>query len=293
MASVIPIAVVIPTYHRGTRVLKTLEQIYVCDPQPAEIWIHIDQSDGELEKTLARDFPRVKVVSSPNRLGPGGGRHRCLELCESPFAVSFDDDSYPLDFDFFSQVDKLFANHSDAAVIGARIWHRHEKPDNRTAKFDRKISYTGCGYGIRLSAYRPTRGYLPLKTPYAMEETDLALLLFAKGWKIYESSELRVFHDTELAHHQNPETTAGVIAYVGLLAFLHYPLSWWPWGFLQVGNMIFFMIKMRRWKGIVSGLFLIPATCRRFSRYRSPLPVQVISDFIRFRRQDNPSLKKS
>jgi hypothetical protein len=29
------------------------------------------------------------------------GRHRCLLACKPPFAVSFDDDSYPVDSDFF------------------------------------------------------------------------------------------------------------------------------------------------------------------------------------------------
>ena len=45
----VPIAVLIPTYNRGAAVLSVLEKIQACDPQPSEIWVHVDQADGMLE----------------------------------------------------------------------------------------------------------------------------------------------------------------------------------------------------------------------------------------------------
>jgi GT2 family glycosyltransferase len=57
-----------------------------------------------------------------------------------------------------------------------------------------------------------------------MEETDLSIQLFAAGWDIYEAGDLRVFHDTELKHHESPKITAGHIANTGLCAFLNYPM---------------------------------------------------------------------
>src|SRR5262249_5767843 len=99
-----PVAVTIPTYNRGSKVISVLEKIQKCDPQPAEIWVHVDLGDSILERELIRRFPKVGVLSSPVRLGPGGGRHRCLLSCNAPYAVSFDDDSYPVDTDFFHHV---------------------------------------------------------------------------------------------------------------------------------------------------------------------------------------------
>src|SRR5712671_5520427 len=101
MTRVVPLAVIIPTYNRGLAVLRVLEKIQVCNPQPSEIWVHIDLADGMLEHELKRQFPAVRVLTSPNRQGCSGGRHRCLLACGTPFAVSFDDDSYPVDVDFF------------------------------------------------------------------------------------------------------------------------------------------------------------------------------------------------
>src|SRR5215470_7007395 len=104
MNSTVPVAVIIPTYNRGSAVLSILEKIESCDPRPAEIRVHIDLADGDLERELSRRFPGIEILTSPTRLGPGGGRHRCLLSCNAPYAVSFDDDSYPVDRDFFSQV---------------------------------------------------------------------------------------------------------------------------------------------------------------------------------------------
>jgi GT2 family glycosyltransferase len=287
MARVIPIAVVIPTYRRGRKVLDTLKQIYRCDPQRIEIWIHVDESDGKLEGKMISNFPSVRVISSPQRIGPGGGRHRCLELCKSPIAVSFDDDSYPLDLDFFLRVNELFSSAPDVAVIGARIWHRHQKPEPCADKLAQKVCFTGCGHAVRLNAYRMTRGYLPLPVSYAMEEVDISLQLLSRGWKILESSGLRVYHDTELSHHQSAETTAGFISNVGLFAFLNYPARFWGRGFLQLCNIIWFSLRLGRIKGIIPGLFRIPLVCFKYRNYREPLSANIVEHFLRGRRRDN------
>src|SRR5262249_17853871 len=83
---VVPVAVFIPTYNRGRAVLSVLDKIQMCDPQPGEIWVHIDLDDGLLEKEIHARFPRVHILTSKSRVGPGGGRHRCLEACELPYA---------------------------------------------------------------------------------------------------------------------------------------------------------------------------------------------------------------
>ena len=135
-------------------VLSVLAKIQECDPQPAEIWVHVDLGDGTLERELDRRFPNVSVLTSPTRQGPGGGRHRCLLACAAPYAVSFDDDSYPVDLDFFSTVERLFFEHPDAAILGAKIWHRHESEIARAKELACVPSYIGCGHAVRLAVFR-------------------------------------------------------------------------------------------------------------------------------------------
>src|SRR5262245_16832041 len=121
MKTTAPITVIIPTYDRGMRVLSVLEKIRLCDPAPAAVIVHIDLSDGRLEAELKQRFPDVIVLTSSERRGPGGGRHRCLLACTAPFAVSFDDDSYPVDSDFFATVERLFLEHPGVALLEANV----------------------------------------------------------------------------------------------------------------------------------------------------------------------------
>jgi len=288
MDSTVPVAVIIPTYNRGAVVFSVLQKVMECDPKPAEIWIHIDLSDGVLEGELGRRFPEVRVLTSLKRLGPGGGRNRCLLACSTPYAVSFDDDSYPVDTDFFAAVEQLFLEHPRVAIFEARVWHRHEPQKSRSQRLVPIPSYIGCGYAIRLAAYRQVRGHLPRPVPYGMEEMDLSLQMFESHWKILQAQNLRVFHDTELKHHQLPEITAGTIANVALCAFLHYPLLGWPRGLLQLGNKVVYCIKKGRFRGICAGLLSIPGDCYRNRRHRRPIKRETLSKFLYFNRTGTP-----
>lgn len=278
------ISVIIPTYGRGTRVLATIERILQCEPAPCEVLLHVDQSDGMLEETVSSRFPGVTILSSLSRLGPGGGRHRCLLSCKSEFAAVFDDDSLPVDSNYFTRAEEVLRAHPEAAVIAATIWHRHQNEVPLSVHLSQRVDFTGCGHVIRVAAYRQVRGYLPIPIAYGMEESDLALQLFALGWKIYWSGELRVFHDTELRHHESPEVTAESIANVALFGFLHYPIRFWPRGLLQVANKICDCIQRGRTNGVISGLTKVARLCWFFKGYRAPLPADVVGEFLRSRR---------
>jgi glycosyltransferase involved in cell wall biosynthesis len=267
-----PVAAVIPTFGRGFAVLEVIERIEACDPAPREIWVHVDQSDGTIETRLHTEFPRVRVLSSKTRIGPGAGRHKCLLACSAPYAASFDDDSFPLDGDYFDVATSLFNEYPTAAVFGSTIQHRAEPERQRTGRVDIARSFVGCGHIVRVHAYCQVRGYLPIPVAYGMEERDVALQLAAANWQIWEAASLRVFHDTDRSHHASPEITAGTIANTALLAYLHYPARAWGRGVLQVGNAIRYAIVRRRFQGILSGLAQAPLHCLRYRKYRKPLP---------------------
>jgi GT2 family glycosyltransferase len=284
----VPIAVIIPTYNRGLTVTRALKKIEKCDPKPAEIWAHIDLADGALEGVLREQFPDVRVLASPVRLGPGGGRHRCLVACGTPYAVSFDDDSYPVDPDFFSCVERLFAEHSQTAVFGASIWHRNEPAKARCKSVVPVPSYEGCGHAIRLAAYRQVRGYLPLPISFGMEERDLSLQLLGAGWQIHRAGDLRVLHDTDLRHRNSPEIRSRAITNVGLCAFLNYPVIGWGLGLAQVANLVVYCIRSGQIRGICSGILRIPAECYRNRRHRKPIDWLTLRTYLQFRRKKSP-----
>ena len=280
-----PVSVGIPTYARGLRVLKVLEHLAGCDPQPAEIIVHVDQSDGQLERELTNCFPSVRVCSSPGRIGPGGGRHRCLQAAAQPYFASFDDDSWPLDRDFFAEVVTLFERHPRAAVLAALVYFPDEAQPEREAGVATATDFAGCGCAVRVEAYRQTAGYIDRPWAYGIEEADLAMQLYALEWMILRCRGLRVFHDTHLSHHASAEVVASTVQNVALRAFLRYPVSLWPRALLQLGNVVYDMVRRRRFAGLGRGLWGIPATLFQYVPFRGQLPAGKIRSYLRDRRK--------
>ena len=286
MAKKAPVAVVIPTYNRGSAVVSVLEKVLACDPQPAEIWVHIDQNDGVLERHLMERFPGIHILTSAGRLGPGGGRHRCLLACGAPYAVSLDDDSWPVDADFFAAIDPLFSSYPRAAIFGASIWHRAEAEIRRSRAVRRVASYVGCGHAVRVAAYRDIRGYLARPMAYAIEESDVGLQLFVRGWQVFSAEELRVYHDTDRTHHDAAEVTASTITNLALLAFLHYPAMDLGRGAAQVANRVAYSVRRGRIRGVASGVGGIVTECYRSRALRAPIRHEVLMEYLRLRQSE-------
>ena len=281
-----PVAVVIPTYKRGSAVISVLDKVLACDPQPAEIWVHIDQNDGVLERHLMERFPGIHILTSAGRLGPGGGRHRCLLACGAPYAVSLDDDSWPVDADFFAAIDPLFSSYPRAAIFGASIWHRAEAEIRRSRAVRRVASYVGCGHAVRVAAYRDIRGYLARPMAYAIEESDVGLQLFVRGWQVFSAEELRVYHDTDRTHHEASEVTASTITNLALLAFLHYPAVDLGRGAAQVANRVAYSVRRGRIRGVASGVGGIVTECYRNRALRAPIRHEVLMEYLRLRQSE-------
>ncbi len=288
MSATVPITVGIPTYSRGERVFQPIERILACDTAPAEIIVHVDASNGVLKQRLAEAFPSVKVISSTHRVGPGGGRHRCLLAGRHEVFASFDDDSWPVDDDYFARLIRHVQDSPEAACFATVIAQRNEMMPPLRETSEIVTDYTGCGYAVRASVYRTLPGFVDRPDAYGLEERDLSLQLHTAGQQIRFCNDLRVFHDTELTHHNRPEITAATIQNAALLAWLRYPISLWMYGALQVANVIWFMACQRRFAGIASGLWGTPASLWRFRHLRRPLPTLGILSYLRSRQPRLP-----
>lgn len=282
------VTAVIPTYDRAAQLLDTLARILACTPAPNEIIIHIDNNDRAtqtaLENSLWESNAAIRVIMSAAQLGPGGGRNLAISQAQNPIVASFDDDSYPIDRDYFARLIQLFERFPEAAVIGASIYHQQEtiQPDDREAAW--VADFVGCGCAYRRSAFAQTTGYVPLAIAYDMEEIDLSLRLHDLGWRILHTPWLRVFHDTALQHHQNPRITAASITNRALFAYLRYPLQFWGLGFAQCCNRILWLVRHQRWSGIIQGLCHIPGMLYGHRQHRQLVSGTTISSYFHLRR---------
>jgi GT2 family glycosyltransferase len=284
----VPITAIVTAYQRTEQTLETIRIIRACEPFPDEILVHVDADQKECEAAIGLVFPEVKILRSEHCVGPGGGRNKLIEVAKNQSIASFDDDSYPIDADYFARVVALLEQFPAATILCAAVYHQGEvvASDARTADWVSDFSGGACVY--RRSPFLATGGYVPLRVAYGMEEVDLALRLHAQGGRILNTPWLRVFHDTDLKHHASPQVTAASIANLALLTYLRYPLSLWPIGLVQCCNRIFWLVRNGRRRGILSGLLMIPGHLRAHRQYRQQIRSRSVRSYLALRRSPIP-----
>jgi GT2 family glycosyltransferase len=272
-------SVVIPTFQRKEKLQDCLQVLLASNPSPKEILVHIDTGDTTTERILleASFSHQVRWIKSQTRQGPGGGRNRLIQEAKYPLIASFDDDSWPLDSNYFQIAAELFASHPQAAVLSAQEIRPNSLPAGPSGSIKAVSCFQNCACLIRREAFLQTRGYLPLRYAYGMEEADVALQLLDRGWQILEVPQLRVFHNTELAHHASSAINAAHITNIALRAYLRYPVAYWPLGIAQVFNRVKFAVDGGRYNGILPGLGQIPLTLWKYRKQRSPVKGSTIA----------------
>lgn len=278
------ISAIVTAYDRIEQTLATLRVIQSCTPLPDEILVHVDANQRECEQEIRKAFPNVCVLCSDEQVGPGGGRNKLVDAAQSELVASFDDDSYPIDADYFARAGKLFKQFPEAAVICASLYHVGEPIglDERNAEWTADFSGGACLY--RRQAFLDAGGYVPLPVAYGMEEVDLALRLHARGARILTTHWLRVFHNNDLRQHADPRITAGSIANLALLAYLRYPATLWIVGMGQCANRLLWLLRHGRRRGIVRGVTMIPAHLWANHRYRLPVTKSALRSYLALRR---------
>jgi GT2 family glycosyltransferase len=283
------ISAIVTAYERIDQTLATLRVLQSCIPRPDETLVHVDANQVKTEQAIKREFPDVRVLRSRDQVGPGGGRNKLMDAAHFDFVASFDDDSYPIDSDYFARALKLFDRYPETSVICAALYHAGEPIglDDASAQWTADFSGGACIY--RRSAFLDVGGYVPLPVAYGMEEVDLALRLHSRGGKILSTPWLRVFHNTDLKRHADPRVTAGSIANLALLAYLRYPVSLWAIGAGQCVNRLLWLLRHGRRRGIVKGFAMIPSHIRANQRYRLPLSSAAVRSYLALRRTRIPA----
>lgn len=287
--STAPIAAIVTAYRRVEAARQTIARIRACDPAPAEILVHVDGGEVATSRLLADAFPDIRILLSEANIGPGGARNALMAAAEHPVVASFDDDSYPIDADYFGRLVKLFAEFPAACVIDALVFHRQQaiEPDTNDSQWVADFSGGACAY--RRSAFLETGGYVPLPVAYGMEEVDLGLRLHANGGRVLRSRQLRVFHDTDLGRHAAAAVTAASLTNIMLLAYLRYPRRFWGIAAVQCVKRIGWLLRNGRWTGIGAGLAGVPGTITMYRQRRQPVSGRALRSYWALRRNPVPA----
>jgi len=278
------ISAIVTAYERVDQTVSTLRILQSCVPAPDEILVHVDANQVACENAIRKAFPEIQILRSVEQVGPGGGRNKLVSAARGEFVASFDDDSYPIDSDYFARAVQVFEKFPEALLLCAALYHAGESIglDARSAHWTADFSGAACIY--RRQAFLDAGGYVPLPVAYGMEEVDLAIRLHSQGGRILTTPWLRVFHNTDLKHHGDPKITAGSIANLALLAYLRYPVSLWGIGAGQCANRLLWLLRHGRWRGILKGVTMIPAHLLANRGYRLPVSKRAVRSYLALRR---------
>lgn len=279
------VTAIIAACAREEKTLDSIQRILKCAPPPAEVLVHVDGGNERLANRIKEQIPGVKVLLSHAHVGPGGARNILVQSASHPFVASFDDDSYPVNQDYFAVIISEFEKYPHAAVLGAVVRDIYF-PEGPPAPFThRAAAFVGCGCVYRRSAFLSTSGFVPLKLAYGMEEVDLSMRFHASGGIIVQSSRLAVQHDTDMTHRFTPDVNAAVTSNAALLIFLRYPIALWPLGLMQFCKIVVGLLREGRGNGILRGIFNILSHLYRHRQYRKTLTVRELTSFIALRRR--------
>ena len=104
--------------------LVTLEKYMTCCPRPDEIIVHVDFGGDDCRAAVVHAFPEIRLLSSNTPVGPGGARNKLIAAARNEIVASFDDDSCPIDVDYFARLRQLFTTYQRGGYHGGNFYTR-------------------------------------------------------------------------------------------------------------------------------------------------------------------------
>src|SRR5438132_14114667 len=110
-------AVMITTRNRREVLRRTLSNVQQLQPQPNEIVICADGCIDNTQEMVRTEFPHCILIENEQSRVSVFSRDRLIRFAKSDIVMSLDDDSYPIDYDFFARLKELVAQYCHCAVI--------------------------------------------------------------------------------------------------------------------------------------------------------------------------------
>src|SRR6185369_128665 len=150
---------------------------------------------------LRSRFPRFKIFENRIPKGSMFSRDRILRAARGEIVLSLDDDSYPIERDFFQRLRVIFLQHPEAAAVvfpelrDDNVFSAADKTDKSPGHY--VAAYANCAAAMRREFYLKHEGF-PVFFTHMYEEADFAVRCYAQGAAVWFEPRLTV------RHHQSP-----------------------------------------------------------------------------------------
>jgi glycosyltransferase involved in cell wall biosynthesis len=176
---------------------RTLAHLHGMNPPPGEIFVVADACTDGTVAMVREDFPHCRLHVNASNQGSIRSRDFILRHATGDLVLCLDDDSYPLQPDFFARLPEVFAAHPEAAVISfpeLRDGNVFVPPDKTPETPGHYLSaYANGAAAMRRADYLASSGYPPF-FQHAYEEPDYALQCYARGRAVWFEPSLVLRH---------------------------------------------------------------------------------------------------
>jgi GT2 family glycosyltransferase len=187
----------ITTRNRCAELRQTCQRITSMNPAPHEVLICADGCTDGTVALIREEFPQFVLLENSVPQGSVASRDRLLRAATGEIVVSLDDDSTPVDDDFFSRVCDVFLAHPEAAVITfpeLRSGGSYaDSTATNTSPGHYVSAYANCAAAMRRDFYLRQPGFPPFFV-HMYEEPDYALQCYAAGSAVWFEPSLVVYH---------------------------------------------------------------------------------------------------
>ncbi|ANB09354.1 glycosyl transferase [Streptomyces ambofaciens] len=203
------VGIVVATRNRCASLAVTVRHLLALPERP-EVLVVDNASTDDTRAMLARDFPRVRVVSLPFNRGALARTHGVRAL-DTPYVAFSDDDSWWAP-GALGTAAALFDEHPRLGLVAARVLvgpAEDADPLNDLLAASplgtatdlpgtQVLGFLACAAVVRRTAYLDAGGYHPLLF-FGAEETLLAYDLASRGWGVTHCPEVTAHHHPDPA----------------------------------------------------------------------------------------------
>lgn len=228
-------SVMITTRNRATDLAVTLRSLAALAPPPGEVLITLDGCTDNSRDVVAAHWPAARVFENHPGKGSIPARDHMLRFATSDLVLSLDDDSYPIDRDFFAKAISLFATDSKLAVLWFPQRSEEFPVSVNQSDFGPDLltgSYSSSGAVIRRSAYLALPGYAT-DFGHAYEEPDFTLQCLSAGWHVRFHTGLLIRHHYSGVNRNELRTHQLHARNEAWSVLIRCPFPWWPFVLLR------------------------------------------------------------
>lgn len=192
--------ILITTKNRKEDLIFTLEKIkFLLNRDDVSCIVCDDGSSDGTFAAIEANYPQVRLIQNKDSKGLIYSRNRLMNLVETEYAISIDDDLHFVTKDALEKILLFFQDVPQAGLVSFRIyWDKNEPESIETNEKSHRIkSFAGGAHAWRMKAWKEVPDY-PSWFVFYGEEDFQSYQLYKKNCHIYYLPDVLVNHRVDL-----------------------------------------------------------------------------------------------